>query len=533
LNGWLLTDRKLVQLSLSITASLTANFSHNYLYPYQAYYLVLIEPFFVAIWRNPIMKRAFLYGTTLLALSISIGLAPPLTAMDGSGVPTVQTVSKTAEILQKLIRFDTTNPPGRTLEEAEYLKKIFDAVGAETEIIRTPEEGKVHFIARLKGDSSKKPVLLTAHSDVVPVERKNWSVDPFAGVIKDGYVFGRGALDFKGGQAVFASAMIKLAEDKVPLARDVIFLAEADEEAGEYGTEWLASKHWGKINAEFALNEGGWILQSPNGEPRLVNITVQDKIYVTFKLTTTGKATHSSRPMPESAISHLVKALTKIVEWETDVTLTPLTRNYFLQLAKTEKEPLAGYFRTLANSNDQNQLREAGRRILELGDYPFLWNALIRNTVVPTIINAGYKENVIPGTAEAFINVRLIPGSTPSQMMKQLQMLINDPVVDIKLVTAVPENKPSSTKTELYDALAESSKKVWPKAEVVPALFEAGTDAGPWRTRGIPVYGIYPYPLDNETLERMHGDDERISVRSLDEGTEMIYRTLVKVAGRE
>jgi acetylornithine deacetylase/succinyl-diaminopimelate desuccinylase-like protein len=129
------------------------------------------------------------------------------------------------------LRFDISNPPGRTIEQAEYLKKIFDAAGIPNEIVKTPDEGRAHFIARLKGDGSKRPILLAGHSDVVPVERATWTVDPFGGVIKDGFVLGRGAMDFKGGQAVFARAVLMLAENKVPLARDVIFLAEADEEA--------------------------------------------------------------------------------------------------------------------------------------------------------------------------------------------------------------------------------------------------------------------------------------------------------------
>jgi acetylornithine deacetylase/succinyl-diaminopimelate desuccinylase-like protein len=149
--------------------------------------------------------------------------------MSAMSAPADASNSKTAALLQDLLRFDTSNPPGRTIDQAEYLKKIFDAAGIPNEIIRTPDEGRAHLIARLKGDGSKRPVLLAGHSDVVPVERATWTVDPFAGVVKDGFVLGRGAMDFKGGQAVFARAVLMLAESKVPLARDVIFLAEADE----------------------------------------------------------------------------------------------------------------------------------------------------------------------------------------------------------------------------------------------------------------------------------------------------------------
>ncbi|MFM1650604.1 M20/M25/M40 family metallo-hydrolase [Brevibacillus sp. B_LB10_24] len=486
--------------------------------------------------------RCSLLGT-ILAVSLLTSAFPLSAAVAAEDTRIEETSSKTAKLLQELLRFDSSNPGGQTLGQAEYLKKLFDAAGAETEIIVTPS-GQAHFIARLKGDGSKKPVLLAAHSDVVPAERSGWSVDPFAGVIQDGYVLGRGAMDFKGGQAVFARAVLMLAENKVPLSRDVIFLAEADEEAGEYGTSWLAENYWEKIDAEFALNEGGWIFQNGAGETTQVNITTRDKIYVSLKLTAAGKPTHSSRPMTESAISHLTQALAKITQWDTDPTLNEQTREYFRALSRTAKEPLASHLKKLAEGKKPEELREAGRKVVELGDYPLLWHALMRNTVAPTMVNAGIKENVIPGTAEAIINVRLVPGSTPYEVMEQLRKVVNDPEVKIELASGMTDseareyydkktNAPASpVDTELYRALEESSKQVWPKAEVVPALFEAGTDGSAWRDRGVPVYGIYPYPLDNETLERMHGNDERISIRSLNEGTEMIYETLRKVAGR-
>lgn len=453
-----------------------------------------------------------------------------------------QTNSRTADLLQQLLQFQTFNPPGHTIKEAEFLKSLFKKAGTETEIIQTPKDGVAHFIARVKGNGNKQPVLLAAHSDVVPVDRSGWSVDPFAGVIQDGYVLGRGAMDFKGGQAVFVSAILKLIEEKVPLDRDVIFLAECDEEAGDYGTEWLAKNHWDKINAEFALNEGGWIFIDENGEAKQVNITTRDKIYVSLKLTASGHATHSSRPMFHSAIGRLGKALAKIAAWDTEPTLIPQTREYFRTLAETAKGALADNLRTLADSTDPKTIRRAGQKVVELGEYPYLWHALMRNTVASTMLDAGIKENVIPGQAEAIVNVRLIPGSMPFTVMEQIRNLINDPKVKVELAHMTEKEgreyysvktrvKPSPIDTELFKALEQCSQEVWPKAKVVPALFEAGTDATAWRTRGVPVYGIYPYPLNQETLSRMHGNDERILIQSLEEGTEMIYKTLAKVAG--
>ena len=182
-------------------------------------------------------------------------------ALQREPAPQQAASNPTAALLVELIRANTSNPPGNTGRVANLLAPKFKALGFEVDIIQTPDSGKAHFIARLRGNGSKRPVLIAAHADVVGVERDKWTVDPFAGVVKDGYVFGRGAIDFKGGMAVFARAAMMLAERKVPLDRDVIFLAEADEESGQYSTTWLAREAWEKIDCEFALNEGGWIMK--------------------------------------------------------------------------------------------------------------------------------------------------------------------------------------------------------------------------------------------------------------------------------
>jgi len=173
--------------------------------------------------------------------------------------------SKTAALLSELIRVNTSNPPGNEKALDELLAGKFKPLGFEIEIIPTPDPAKAHFIARLKGDGSARPILLAAHADLVGVERAKWTFDPFAGTIKDGFVYGRGALDFKGGLAVFAEAVMRLAQNKVPLKRDIIFLSEADEEGGKYNTMWLSQSNWDKMDCEFALNEGGWIMKKRFG----------------------------------------------------------------------------------------------------------------------------------------------------------------------------------------------------------------------------------------------------------------------------
>ena len=164
-----------------------------------------------------------------------------------------------------------------------------------------------------------------------------------------------------------------------------------------------------------------------------------------------------------------------------------------------------------------------------------LLHAIMRNTIAPVLISGGFRSNVIPGSAEATLNLRLIPGTNPADMVTLIERLVNDPRVKVKLAAAGPAQPaytPSSVETELYRALASESKAQWPTAEVTPYLFQAGTDAAVWRYKGIPVYGIYPYPITNDELRRMHGNDERVSIESLQQGTDMIYRTLVRVAGK-
>jgi acetylornithine deacetylase/succinyl-diaminopimelate desuccinylase-like protein len=442
--------------------------------------------------------------------------------------PAQPSIDPTAALLVELIRVDTSNPPGNEGGVANLLAPKFKALGFEVDVLETPQPGKAHFIARLKGNGSKKPVLITAHSDVVGVEREKWTVDPFAGTIKDGYVFGRGAIDFKGGIAVFARAAMMLAERTVPLDRDVIFLAEADEENGRYSTRWLAEQHWDKIDAEFALNEGGWIIKGPDGKVRYTSISTADKSTANIIITSKGTSTHSSMPRPDNAIIALGRALAKVGEYETPVTFTPASRRFFETLGKTSRPPMSGYFADVV-SGDPARVKRGDR---EISKDPLL-HSLLHTTLAPVLMNAGFRGNVIPGSAEVTVNVRLIPGTDPNVIVRDLVRLIDDPAIDVKLANPNAGGaavQPSSENTDLYRALEKAARQQF-AAEVTPYLFQAGTDAGTWRSRGIPVYGIYPYPIDAEDLTRMHGNDERVSVEALRQGTEMIYRTLVDVAG--
>ena len=435
-----------------------------------------------------------------------------------------------ARLLADVIRVDTSNPPGNEGRLAELLRSRFAGLGFEIDVVPTPQNGKAHFIARLRGDGSKRPILLAGHADVVGVEREKWSVDPFAGLIRDGYVWGRGAIDFKGGLAVFAQAVLDIAREKRRLTRDIIFLAEADEEGGAYGTRYLAEHAWNKIDCEFALNEGGWIMKNAAGTVQYVSLSTADKASVGLTLTARGTSTHSSMPLPDNAIFALARALAKLSAYDTQPRLTASTRQFFLTLSEVYDEPMKTHFRNLATSSDPAKIADADRAISR---NPLL-HAIMRNTIAPVLLQAGFRGNVIPGSAEATINFRTIPGTTPEELIDEVKRVIGDDRIEVKHPgsTAPRPMQESPASGLFYEALVKHAKATYPGALVTPYLFQAVTDAGAWRSRGIPVYGIYPYPISSQDLQRMHGNDERVPVASLESGVRMIKGLLLEVATR-
>jgi acetylornithine deacetylase/succinyl-diaminopimelate desuccinylase-like protein len=484
--------------------------------------------------------RAALATAIALALAAPALAAPPVRIDPAEGRQTVQ-------LLQELIRIDTSNPPGDTRRAAEHLKRIFDAAGVETEIVVAPNGKAAHFFARLKGDGSKPPVLLAAHTDVVPAAPADWSVDPFAGVEKDGYVWGRGALDNKGAVAAFARAVLRLARDKTPLARDVIFLAEADEEQGQFNTGWLADTQWAKIDAAFVLNEGGGVQQSADGKVTHVDVSYADKMTLTLRLRTRGPAGHSSRPMPPevTANGQLIEALHRLSGYRPPIQLVDSTRTKLLALRKVYPDTLGPPIAALLAASDDAGRAAAADALIRAdgGGGGFGIEGLLRNTVVITMIDAGLKPNIIPGKAEAIVNCRLLPGTKVADMVAEVARVIGNPNVEIE-VTNRPKAElaeflrrreaiaPSRLDTDLYRAIERSAAAVWPGAPTVPTLLTATTDATPWRERGVPVYGIGPFPVDAALSRTIHGDDERVSVRSVHEGSEFVYRIVRDIAAR-
>ncbi|WP_211241413.1 M20/M25/M40 family metallo-hydrolase [Pseudonocardia spinosispora] len=452
------------------------------------------------------------------------------------------------ELARTMIRFDTSHngDGGITRPHADMLKDMFDAAGAQTEILNVPKADNAHFVARITGTGQGgKPLLMLGHSDVVSVERDRWSVDPFGGEVVDGWLYGRGSLDMKGANAAFISALLRHVQEGTRFDRDIIFLSDCDEEAGPSGTRWLARSHWSTIDAGAVITEGGWILTRSDGvTPMLAGITVQDKSATNVELVARGTTTHSSKPMPDSAIIRLDRAISRLADYQPPATLAPVARPYFEALAAATDNPaLADALRLLLSTADQTERNRAADLVVSLSPYPWLHNAMLRHTVTQVIQQAGYRTNVMPGSATATMNLRLLPGGQPvAETLDQMRAVLGaEPQLDLRIstkgTTQAPDqllvqyqqrlaDSPSSTDTDVYRHLEQSLRDTYGGIPVAPGPFEAGTSAGPWRERGIPVYGIYPYAVDNDTMVRMHGNDERIRVDALRRGTDLMYRFL-------
>ncbi|MDQ3763469.1 MAG: M20/M25/M40 family metallo-hydrolase [Actinomycetota bacterium] len=298
-----------------------------------------------------------------------------------------------------MVRFDTSHngEGGVTLPHAEWLKAKWDAAGVATEIIPTPKRDNAHFIARIKGATATSPLLLLGHSDVVSIERERWSVDPYAGVVKDGWVYGRGTLDMKGANAAFMSALLRHLKEGVTFDRDIIFLSDCDEEGGPYGTRWLAEGHWHKIDAGAVLTEGGWLLtQHDSTTPMIATLTRQDKIFALVELSAEGTTTHSSKPLPDAALVRLNRALARLSEHQPAVFISDVAREHFAALAeRTDNAKLATAVRLMLGAKGQEERNRAGALVVQLSDYPGLHNALMRHTFSYVVQQGG-----IPGECD-------------------------------------------------------------------------------------------------------------------------------------
>jgi acetylornithine deacetylase/succinyl-diaminopimelate desuccinylase-like protein len=437
--------------------------------------------------------------------------------------------SETIAHLQALIRFDTTNPPGNELALAKHLAGVLEAEGVETTLL-VPVPDRAVVIACLRGNGSKRPVMLLAHMDVVAVERDKWSCDPFEGVIRDGYLYGRGAIDDKGMLAANLMAMLLLKRNVVDagieLERDVVFAATSDEEAGgAAGMRWLVDDHRDLLDAEFAINEGGRTRIIEGGR-RYLAIQTAEKISHMVTLTARGPAGHAAIPLEGNAIFRLGRALARIADHQEPVALTETTRRFFGLLSgvwprEEEREAMAALV-----SGDPV---ESARGAATLSRFPVL-NAVIRNGISPTRVVGGIAGNVIPAEASAVLNVRTIPGYKVEDVVRRMRECVADDNVEFTIAAHSDEAPASDPDSAMFRAIAEAAVELDPGMTVVPYLSTGGTDSAHLRRIGIDSYGILPFPMQQPDEERMHGHDERIPMKSLHFGARLIYESIRRVA---
>ena len=458
---------------------------------------------------------------TVLAVFCCAALAP--------AQPPAPLGQRARQYLVDLLKINTTNPPGNETRVAEYLKQVVTAAGIQAELIGEPPT-RLNFIARLpasrRSGETRRPLLLIAHSDVVPADPAQWTVPPFAAQFKEGYIYGRGAQDDKSLVAAELAVFIELKQRNLELKRDVILLSEVDEEAGSTGITWLIKNAWDKINAEFALNEGGDATDLKSGA-RVFQIQTTEKIPTRVALTAHGTAGHGSLPRPDNAVVHLARAITRLADAAQPVQLNATTRRYFTDLAGLpDYKWLQPFLSRLENpATALAAANEIATRDAEL-------SAMLRDTVSPTMLNAGMKVNVIPNQAGAQIDVRRLPTETREEVEARFRGIINDPAISIAPAGGqdMPSTEPSSMTTELYTTMEKIFKQSRQNSIVVPFMSRGATDGSYLRQKGMAVYGVPIFAREGES--RAHGNDERVSVENLTNATELLYKIVTAVAQR-
>ena len=438
--------------------------------------------------------------------------------MNAPAIDWDQVTQEATDILTRYLTIDTTNPPGNEEPAAHVLADILRKEGIDDITFYAASDetskGRVSMRARLPGDGSARPFILLNHTDVVPVERDGWDEEPFAGIVKDGVIWGRGAIDMKSMGVMELMACLLMRRQGIPLRRDLVFFAVADEEAGsEYGVEFLAREHPESLEAEFVLNEGGWGNTELMGVKRpAFNCAVSEKGPCWLKLTVEGFPGHASVPHSGNALDRLVRALHRVQEWQQPQTVVPELDEYFARAHRAgfmEEEP-----------TDQ--------AIARMAEQNLLIRALTRNTISITTAHAGVKHNVIPAVAEATLDCRLLPGTDSDAFIEELRQVIDDPKVHIEKVLD-SSTPPSPIDTELMRVMEDVVRDHIEEAVVLPGVSAGFTDSRVFRRRGTTAYGFIPMVLEPREAAAMHGHNERVSIENLGLGCQMLFEIVRRI----
>jgi acetylornithine deacetylase/succinyl-diaminopimelate desuccinylase-like protein len=414
---------------------------------------------------------------------------------------------ETMRHFQALLRFETTDPPGREEPAALYLKDVLEKEGIPVKLLEIAQ-GRPNLIARLKGNGSKRPVLIMGHTDTVNVDPKKWKHPPFGAVREGGHVYARGTLDDKDNVVAALMTMLLIKRSGVQLDRDVIFLAESGEEGfSRVGIQFIAGKHWEEIDAEYCLAEGSGPLRT-NGKIRYVGVDTTEKIPYRAILTARGPAGHGSRPLKTNALIHLSQAIMKVTQYRPPLRWNDTTRTYFERLALISSPEEAARFNALLDPARTEQAQD----YLESNDP--LHYSLLRTSISPTMLQAGIRNNVIPSEAQATLDIRLAPGDNGPAFLDELRKVINDPQVEITRMLADirPAAPPSGLRNEAWQAIEAVGRRVYPGVPTIPTMMTGATDMAGLRARGVQCYGVGPATDTEDTAlgYGMHSDQERV-----------------------
>jgi acetylornithine deacetylase/succinyl-diaminopimelate desuccinylase-like protein len=431
------------------------------------------------------------------------------------------------DIYRELIEINTVTATGDTARAAQAMaaRLLTGAFPVEDVHVFEPAERKGNLVARLRGSGARKPMLLLAHLDVVEAKPEDWSVDPFELFEQDGYFYGRGSGDDKFMAAAFIANLIRYKQEGFRPERDIVVVLETDEEIldrNKVGMQWLLQHHRDLLDAEFALNEGGGV-GLKDGKPSRIAVQTSEKVPANFLLEVKNPGGHSSLPARDNAIYRLAAGLVRLSQFDFPVQLNETTRAWLERAAAFEEAAVAKDMRAVANGGSDAAAIErlSSKRI---------YNAQMRTTCVATLLQGGHAENALPQSARATVNCRVLPGESVDDVQKTLLRIVGDEQISITPIWVHVSSAPSPLNPEIMRTVEELSARFWPGAPVIPSMSTGATDGSFLRNAGIPTYGHSGLALDMEDM-RAHGKDERIPVKSFDEGTEYLYLLVKALAG--
>ncbi len=424
-------------------------------------------------------------------------------------------MDEAVKLLSQYIAINTTNPPGNEIEGAKFFAEIFEGEGIEYKIYE-PEPKRASIRAVIPGSGEKEPLILMHHMDVVPADKTEWSFEPFSGKVKDGYILGRGALDTKGLGIMELIAFLAIKRNSITPNRDLIFLAEADEEmAGNIGMAYLLENHPDDFKAGLVINEGGFSIEGLLPENPLFLVATAEKGVCWLELTASGAPGHASTPHCNNALEKLNRALTRLLDTEIPFEVKPNVAKYFEGLARGWPF-LKPYVEDPRPEVLIETLKETG-----LLDNP-VFAAQLKNTVCLTVMTSGDKTNIIPSSAKAHLDCRILPGVELDDFVDTIRERMGDDAeIEIKFLDTSTANI-SPDDTEEYRVIEGVIKKHWLNAVVTPYMLTGGSDSRFFRDRGVNCYGILPGLFRLEDVDTIHGIDEKISVDNLLVGTEVM-----------